>query len=102
MTHRRVTFEYALIADFNDRQADIDEICRLFQGEPVHFNLIGLNPVTESVYKGSENVNFFCEALKKRHINCTIRRKIGRNIDAACGQLRRSTPEVLETINRGE
>lgn len=102
VTGRRVTYEYALIEGFNDRQEDIDGLIKLFSGENCHINLIGLNPVTESHHKGSKNVKSFSEALKRGGINCTIRRKIGRNIDAACGQLRRSTPEVLETINRGE
>ncbi|MDO4287672.1 MAG: 23S rRNA (adenine(2503)-C(2))-methyltransferase RlmN [Eubacterium sp.] len=87
-TKRRITFEYALIDGFNDRPEDINELTALFKGVPCHINLIGLNPVTESVYKGSQNVNFFSDELKKRGLTCTIRRKIGDNIDAACGQLR--------------
>ncbi|SEA64323.1 23S rRNA (adenine2503-C2)-methyltransferase [Eubacterium aggregans] len=91
ITGRRISFEYALIAGFNDRQADVDELVRLFGGQNCHINLIGLNSVSESVYKGSDNVNFFEGQLKKRGINCTMRRKMGGNIDAACGQLRRKT-----------
>ena len=91
ITGRRISFEYALIAGFNDREEDINELVRLFGGKNCHINLIGLNPVTESIYKGSKNVNFFEAQLKKKGINCTIRRKMGSNIDAACGQLRRKT-----------
>ena len=89
-TGRRVSFEYALIDGFNDRDEDIKALTALFSGMNCHINLIALNPVTESVYKGSKNVKSFCDALKKNGINCTIRRKMGRNIDAACGQLRSS------------
>ena len=95
-TKRRITFEYALIDGFNDRPEDINELVALFKGIPCHINLIGLNPVTESVYKGSRNVNFFSSELKKKGLNCTIRRKIGENIDAACGQLRLKQKEFKE------
>jgi 23S rRNA (adenine2503-C2)-methyltransferase len=91
ITGRRITFEYALIAGFNDRMEDLEELARLFRGENCHINLIGLNPVEGSACKGSENVNFFSAELKKRGINCTIRRKMGNDIDAACGQLRKKT-----------
>ena len=87
-TKRRVSYEYALIDGFNDRQEDINEIVRLFKGHPHHINLIPLNPVSTTIYKGSQNVNFFSHELKKRGINCTIRKKMGREIEAACGQLK--------------
>ncbi|MEG0378595.1 MAG: 23S rRNA (adenine(2503)-C(2))-methyltransferase RlmN, partial [Eubacterium sp.] len=93
-TKRRITFEYALIDGFNDRKEDIIELKRLLGGTPCHVNLIGLNPVTESVYKGSKVVNFFSNELKNQGITCTIRRKIGDNIDAACGQLRQKAEEM--------
>ncbi|MEG0508659.1 MAG: 23S rRNA (adenine(2503)-C(2))-methyltransferase RlmN [Eubacterium sp.] len=93
-TKRRITFEYALIDGFNDRPEDMRELAKLLRGTPCHVNLIGLNSVTGSVYKGSKNVNFFSNELKKQGINCTIRRKIGNNIDAACGQLRKKA-EVI-------
>ncbi len=87
-TGRRITFEYALMAGVNDRPEDIERLSALFKGRGAHINLINLNPVAESSLKHSENVNFFCHALKKRGIHCTMRRTIGQNIDAACGQLR--------------
>lgn len=87
-TGRRITFEYALMAGKNDRPEDIERLAALFKGKGAHINLINLNPVAESSLKHSENVNFFCRALKKRGIHCTMRRRIGQNIDAACGQLR--------------
>ena len=87
-TGRRITFEYALMAGINDRPEDIERLSALFKDKGAHINLINLNPVDESLLKHSENVNFFCHALKKRGIHCTMRRTIGQNIDAACGQLR--------------
>lgn len=90
-TGRRLTFEYALIAGVNDREEDINELFRLFHGLPVHINLIALNPVSESSLRASDNVNFFHLQLKKKGINATIRRRMGKNIDAACGQLRQKS-----------
>jgi len=90
-TGRRLTFEYAMIDGVNDRPEDLKELIRLFRGEPVHINLIGLNTVQETGFKGSQNVNFFCDELKRNGINSTIRRKVGKNIDAACGQLRQKS-----------
>lgn len=87
-TGRRITFEYALMAGINDRPEDIERLSALFKDKGAHINLINLNPVDESLLKHSENVNFFCRALKKRGLHCTMRRRIGQNIDAACGQLR--------------
>lgn len=95
-TGRRISFEYALIEGINDREIDVAGLKQLFSDSPVHINLIRLNRVEENRYKGSKNVNFFCDALKKNGINCTIRRKIGRNIDAACGQLRRNVQKSAE------
>lgn len=93
-TKRRITFEYALIEEFNDRPEDVKELVSLLKGTGSHVNLIPLNAVTESCYKGSRNVNFFYTELKKSGVNCTIRRKIGENIDAACGQLRRKAENI--------
>lgn len=93
-TGRRITFEYALIEGFNDRLEDVESLTALLKGTGSHVNLIALNPVTESSYKASQNVKFFHSELKKRGINCTIRRKIGENIDAACGQLRRRAEKI--------
>ena len=96
-TKRRVTFEYALIGGVNDRMKDVDKLVQLLKGRPVHVNLIALNPVTENDYKGSKFVKVFEETLKKNGINCTIRRHMGRSINAACGQLRQNA--ITETIN---
>lgn len=88
VTGRRITFEYALMAGINDRPEDVAELTRLFHGENIHINLIRLNPISESGIAGSTQVTAFANQLKKNGINCTIRRRIGKGIDAACGQLR--------------
>lgn len=90
-TGRRVTYEYTLIDGVNDRPEDAAELKKLLGGKPHHINLIPLNPVTETNHKRSNNVNLFAAELKKHHLNSTIRRKNGGNIDAACGQLRRNS-----------
>jgi 23S rRNA (adenine2503-C2)-methyltransferase len=88
-TGRRVTYEYALIEGYNDRDEDISGLVRIFKGTQAHLNLIGLNEVQETEYKESRRLKVFKEGLEKQGINVTIRRKMGREIDAACGQLRK-------------
>ncbi len=87
-TGRRITFEYALIEGVNDSLREVEALVEIGQRVPIHINLIPLNPVEESVYKRSPIVKKFALELKKRGLNCTIRRIIGKKIDAACGQLR--------------
>ena len=90
-TGRRITFEYSLVDGVNDTDEDAENLCKLVGGLNCHINLIPVNPVKERDYKESkkENVIHFKEKLEKRHINATIRREMGRDIDGACGQLRR-------------
>lgn len=88
-TGRRITYEYALIEGYNDRDEDIDGLVKILKGTQNHINLIGLNEVEEVVYKESSRSNYFLSELEKRGINVTMRRKMGREIDAACGQLRK-------------
>ena len=90
-TGRRITFEYSLVGGVNDTDEDAENLCKLASGLNCHINLIPVNPVKETVYKESkkENVIHFKEKLEKRHINVTVRREMGRDIDGACGQLRR-------------
>lgn len=87
-TGRRITYEYALIQDFNDGKEDLKALIAALSSAPGHVNLIPLNPVDGSVYKKSKNVNFFSNELKRAGVPCTIRRTMGSNIDGACGQLR--------------
>ncbi len=90
-TGRRVTFEYSLVGGVNDTDEDAENLCRLIDGLNCHVNLIPVNPIKERDYVGSErkDVLRFQKKLEKRHINATIRREMGRDIDGACGQLRR-------------
>lgn len=103
-TGRRISFEYTLISGKNDSEADAIELASVLKGAfaqcgaPIHVNLIRVNEVKETGFKkGSpESVNAFAKALESRGITATVRRKLGSDVNAACGQLRRSkmTKEV--------
>ncbi|MBC3887632.1 23S rRNA (adenine(2503)-C(2))-methyltransferase RlmN [Acetobacterium paludosum] len=92
-TGRRITYEYAVMDGYNDRDEDIDGLVKLLKGSQNHLNLIGLNEIEEVAYKESSRLNYFFKELEKRGINVTMRRKMGREIDAACGQLRKKRCE---------
>lgn len=89
-TNRRVTFEYALINRFNDAPEYARELGLLLKGMLCHVNLIPLNQVAERDYERSEpaRVQGFREGLRSAGIPVTVRKEMGGNIDAACGQLR--------------
>lgn len=91
ITKRRISFEYALIKGENDSLADAQRLARLLKGQLCHVNLIPVNPVKETVFEKSErqNVIRFQDELIKKGINATVRRTLGTDINAACGQLRR-------------
>ena len=90
-TGRRIHFEYAMIDGVNDREEDAKEILRRMKGLPAHFNLIPLNHVEESPLKPSNKaaVAKFQKILEDGGITATVRRTLGGDIDASCGQLRR-------------
>ena len=90
-TGRRIHFEYAMIDGLNDRPEDAKEILRKMKGLPAHFNLIPLNHVEESPLKPSSKaaVAAFQKILEDGGITATVRRTLGGDIDASCGQLRR-------------
>ncbi len=90
-TGRRVTFEYSLIKGLNDTPECARELSRLLSGKNTHVNLIPVNPIKERKWERStdNSVNAFKLMLEKNRINATIRRGMGADIDAACGQLRR-------------
>ena len=90
-TGRRIHFEYAMIDGVNDREEDAREILRRMKGLPAHFNLIPLNHVEESPLKPSSKaaVAAFQKILEDGGITATVRRTLGGDIDASCGQLRR-------------
>ena len=89
-TGRRITFEYSLIHGVNDTDEDAKLLSRLLAGKNCHVNLIPLNPVNGRLGKrpGIAGIQQFKLILEKNHINVTIRREMGSDIDAACGQLR--------------
>ena len=91
-TGRRISFEYSLVKDVNDSEEYARELAGLLKGKNCHVNLIPVNPIKERNYKDTENgfVQKFKLTLEKFGINVTIRREMGRDIDAACGQLRKS------------
>ena len=96
-TGRRISFEYTLISGKNDSEADAVSLARLLTGAfrgtgaPIHVNLIRVNEVAETAFvRGSvDSANRFAERLKKNGVNATVRRRLGADINAACGQLRR-------------
>ena len=92
VTKRRVTYEYAMIHNVNDSPEHARELANLLRGKLAAVNLIPLNPVPESGLERStpERIERFEEMLKVRRITVTVRREMGADIDAACGQLRNS------------
>ena len=90
-TGRRLTFEYSLVGGENDSQEDAEELAHLIKGLNCHINLIPVNPIKERSYVQSDKkvIANFQNKLEKYQINVTIRREMGRDIDGACGQLRK-------------
>jgi len=90
-THRRITFEYALIKDLNDSIENARELAKLLKGMLCHVNLIPMNPIKESELQPSskKRVQQFSDILVLKGRNVTTRRELGQDINAACGQLRR-------------
>lgn len=91
-TGRRITYEYSLVAGENDTRKEAEELGELLKGKNCHINLIPVNPIKERDYKQSsfKNILNFKKTLEKYSINVTIRRELGADIGAACGQLRKS------------
>ena len=90
-TNRRITFEYALVREVNDTPKQAEELCKILKGLPCHVNLIPVNEIKEKDFKKArlEDINIFKSILTKCGIETTIRREMGADINAACGQLRR-------------
>jgi len=98
-TGRRVTFEYAVIDDVNSSDADADRLAALLRGMNCHVNLIPVNKVKERSYRTARaGVEEFAKRLGRRGINATVRRTLGSDIEAACGQLRR---DAINNTNGG-
>ncbi|MCQ4921843.1 23S rRNA (adenine(2503)-C(2))-methyltransferase RlmN [Tissierella carlieri] len=95
MTNRRITFEYTLINNVNDRDKDIKELIKILEGLNCHINLIPLNPIQEfeKDRPSRENIERVQARLSKSNIAVTIRREMGGDISASCGQLRRTVTQ---------
>jgi len=93
-TGRRISFEYAMIDGVNDRDWQADLIAEKLRGMPGHVNLIPLNDVVESPFKPSGRIAAFQRRLESHGVTATVRRSLGGDIDASCGQLRRKAMEV--------
>ncbi|MDO5048216.1 MAG: 23S rRNA (adenine(2503)-C(2))-methyltransferase RlmN [Anaerococcus sp.] len=89
-TKRRVSFEYVVIDGVNNKDEDVYNLTRLLRGKNIHINLIPLNPIEEFDYKKpkSSALKDFRDKLLANKLNATIRKPMGSDIDASCGQLR--------------
>lgn len=103
-TSRRITFEYSLVQGVNDSEQNALDLVKLIRGMNCHVNLIPVNPIKERSFKHSTApfIQKFKNLLEKNRINVTIRREMGTDIDAACGQLRKSymDQQAAEEVER--
>ena len=103
-TKRRISFEYTLISGKNDSENDAKSLSSLLKsyfdkiGAPIHVNLIRVNEVKETGFKrgDKESIMRFAQILEKAGITATLRRRLGTDVNAACGQLRRNTANSQE------
>lgn len=95
-TGRRISYEYAMIDGVNDSLAQADLLAKQICGAPGHVNLIPLNHVEESSLRPSQNVKAFQKRLEQHGVNVTVRRRLGSDIDASCGQLRRKAMQSAQ------
>lgn len=100
-TGRRITFEYSLVKDVNDNLEEAKRLAALLKGRRGHVNLIPVNPIKERDFVQSDRrrIESFKNLLEKNGINVTIRREMGRDINGACGQLRK---HYLDTNDNGK
>ena len=98
-TGRRISFEYAMIDGVNDHDWQADLIAKKLRGMSGHVNLIPLNDVAESPLKPSRRLPAFQKRLESHGLTATVRRSLGGDIDASCGQLRR---KAMEEAQKGE
>ena len=94
-TGRRITYEYALIEGVNDTKEHAERLISLLKGKLCHINLIPVNKVEGTGYKkaSAQNIAAFRQNLEKGGVTATVRRTLGQDIEAACGQLRRAAVE---------
>ena len=88
-TGRRISYEFALIDGVNDNRQSADALLKLLKGQNCHVNLIPVNEIKEGVFKRSASVEKYKQMLIDGGLNATVRRTLGADISAACGQLRR-------------
>ena len=102
--NRRLTFEYSLVGGVNDSEADARALAMLLKGINAHINLIPVNPIKERdfIQSDAQAVLKFKNKLEKYGENVTIRREMGRDIQAACGQLRKNYIDTLESEDSNE
>ncbi|MCI8422579.1 MAG: 23S rRNA (adenine(2503)-C(2))-methyltransferase RlmN [Lawsonibacter sp.] len=101
-TGRRISYEYAMIDGVNDAPWQADRLAELLRGTPGHVNLIPLNQVEESPLKPSRHLAAFQKRLESQGIPVTVRRRLGGDIDASCGQLRRRAMRESRNTGRKE
>ena len=95
-TNRRVTFEYSLISGVNDSVKTANELLNLIKGKLCHVNLIPVNSVRETGFVKSslDDIVAFRSVLEQNGVTTTVRRELGSDIDASCGQLRRKHEKI--------
>lgn len=99
-TGRRISFEYSMVRGVNDGEAEARQLAGLIRGMGAHVNLIPINPVDGSPYSASDaaNVRRFAARLEQLGVNATVRRRLGADISAACGQLRREEAAASRSL----
>ena len=97
ITGRRISFEYSMVRGVNDSPATAKKLADLIRGMGAHVNLIPINPVDGSPFTATDAaaVKRFQETLTKLGVNATVRRRLGTDISAACGQLRRNAKKEV-------
>ena len=100
-TGRRISFEYSMVRGVNDSPETAKELADLIRGMGAHVNLIPINPVDGSPYSATDdkNIRRFKDMLEQLGVNATIRRRLGADISAACGQLRREDAKMTMERN---
>ena len=101
-TNKRISFEYALAKENNDNMQDAKDLVKLLKGMLCHVNLIPINKIENGKYTKSTNENIlkFRDYLNEKGIVATVRRELGSDIDAACGQLRKKEVERCESTQK--
>ena len=89
-TGRRGSYEYALISGVNDSIEEAERLGRLLKGRLCHVNLIEVNPVEGKKFTRGKNKYEFIKVLEKYNVTATVRRELGKDISASCGQLKKS------------